>query len=193
MFTLRDARFCTSTIVPYRLLFLNFKLSSAKLSHFSDIWWAFGAIMCLLEPKTGGGGRRVGHFYCLIIYVVEDTGGTPSIYRKPMGPTWSRPLVFSFCPLVQLRSVKPSSLPQTDCSQPYPLTSKFQLYTYTVPKIWNIYYQKWNCAASFPISTIYIHVSGSDLYNPTIGLIWHLYFLYCVRELSGQPQKRLRW
>ncbi len=40
------------------------------------------------------------------------------------------------------------------------------------------------------IPYFYIHVTGIDLYIPTIGLIWNLYFLYCVRELSAQPQER---
>jgi hypothetical protein len=44
----------------------------------------------------------------------------------------------------------------------------------TVPKIWYIYSQKWNCAASFP--NFYTHVSRSDLYIPMIGLIWNIYF-----------------
>ncbi len=42
------------------LLHLNVKLSSSKLSRYSDIWRAFGAIMYLLEPKEGGGRRNVG-------------------------------------------------------------------------------------------------------------------------------------
>ncbi len=33
---------------------------------------------------------------------------------------------------------------------------------------------------------VYIHVSGSDLYIPTIGIIWNL--IYCVTELSSQLQ-----
>jgi hypothetical protein len=41
-------------------------------------------------------------------------------------------------------------------------------------KFWNKYSQKWNCTASFPLP--HSHVSGSDLYIPTIGLIWSLYF-----------------
>jgi hypothetical protein len=52
----------------YRLLYVNLKLSSAKLSHFSNIWKAFGAIMFLLEPKEGD-GRSVGLFYCFILSV----------------------------------------------------------------------------------------------------------------------------
>jgi hypothetical protein len=42
-----------------QLLYLNLKLSSAKLSN------AFGAIMYLVEPKGGEGGRSLGFFYCL--------------------------------------------------------------------------------------------------------------------------------
>ncbi len=56
---------CRCCTVPYRLIFLNFKLSSAKLSRFSDIWQAFGAIMYLLVPK--GGWRSLGLFSCLIL------------------------------------------------------------------------------------------------------------------------------
>ncbi len=40
------------------------------------------------------------------------------------------------------------------------------------------------------VPNVYIHVSGRDLYIPTIGLIWTLYFLYCVRQLLAQPQER---
>jgi hypothetical protein len=40
------------------------------------------------------------------------------------------------------------------------------------------------------VPDFYIHVSGSNLYISTIGLIWNLYFLYCVRELSAQPQEQ---
>ncbi len=42
-------------VVLYRLLYLNLKLSSANLSHFSYNSQASGAIMYLLEPKGGGG------------------------------------------------------------------------------------------------------------------------------------------
>ena len=48
--------------VRYRLLFLNLKLSSSKLSHFSDIGLAFGAIMYLLE-SMGGGGKGAWDFF----------------------------------------------------------------------------------------------------------------------------------
>jgi hypothetical protein len=41
-------------VEPYRLLYVNLKLSSGKLSYSSDIWQAFGAIMYLLEPKSVG-------------------------------------------------------------------------------------------------------------------------------------------
>ncbi len=42
------------------------------------------------------------------------------------------------------------------------------------------------------IPNFYIHVYESYLYIPMMGLIWNLYFpvLYCVRELSTQPQER---
>ncbi len=36
----------------------------------------------------------------------------------------------------------------------------------------------------------YIHVSGSDLYIPTSILSGISIFLYCVRELSAQPQEQ---
>jgi hypothetical protein len=51
-------------VVLYRLLYLNFKLTSAKLSHFGDISQAFGTIV---ELKGGGVGRSMGLFYCLIL------------------------------------------------------------------------------------------------------------------------------
>jgi hypothetical protein len=42
-----------------------------------------------------------------------------------------------------------------------------------------------------PGSNFTIHLSVSDLYIPTIGLIGNLYFpVYCVRELSAQRQER---
>jgi hypothetical protein len=41
-------------VIPYRLLTINWKLSSTKLSNFSDARHAFDAIMCLLEPKGVG-------------------------------------------------------------------------------------------------------------------------------------------
>ncbi len=56
-------------VVPYRLLYLILKISSAKLFNLSGIWRPSGAIMYLLEPKGGGGGRSgrcLGLFYCLI-------------------------------------------------------------------------------------------------------------------------------
>jgi hypothetical protein len=99
-----------------------------------------------------------------------------------MGPTWSRPLVFSFCPLVQLRNVKPSSLPHTDYSQPYSLTSKFQLYIHCSENSKPILPEMKLCGL---VPNFYIHVSGSDLYIPTIGLISNFYFLCCVGELSA--------
>ncbi len=42
--------YCTVTAA---LQYLNLKLSSAKLSHFCQIWRGFGAIMNLLELKGG--------------------------------------------------------------------------------------------------------------------------------------------
>jgi hypothetical protein len=42
-------------VVPDWLLQLYLKLSLGKLSHFSAIWQAFGALMFLLEPKGRGG------------------------------------------------------------------------------------------------------------------------------------------
>jgi hypothetical protein len=44
-------------VILYRLLHSNLKFSSGKLSHFSDIWWALGALMFLLKPKGQGRGR----------------------------------------------------------------------------------------------------------------------------------------
>ncbi len=44
-------------VVPYQLTsdqLLNLKLSSGQQSHFSDIWWACGALMFLLEPRDVG-------------------------------------------------------------------------------------------------------------------------------------------
>jgi hypothetical protein len=48
-------------VVLYRRFYLNLKLSSAKLSYFCDSRrdGLFGAIVYLLEPKGGGGGRSV--------------------------------------------------------------------------------------------------------------------------------------
>ncbi len=41
------------------------------------------------------------------------------------------------------------------------------------------------------VPNFYIHVSRSDLYIPTIGLIWNLCFLVlCERELWAQPQEQ---
>jgi hypothetical protein len=48
------------------MLYLNLKLSSAKLFYFSVMLWGFGAIMYLLEFKGGEGGRSMDLFYCLI-------------------------------------------------------------------------------------------------------------------------------
>jgi hypothetical protein len=39
------------------------------------------------------------------------------------------------------------------------------------------------------VSSFYIHVSGSGLYIPRIGLIFGIsIFLFCMRELSAQPR-----
>ncbi len=51
----------------YWRLCLNLKPSSAKFHHFSYIWLGFHAVMYLLEPKGGGGGRSVGLLYCLLL------------------------------------------------------------------------------------------------------------------------------
>ncbi len=40
------------------------------------------------------------------------------------------------------------------------------------------------------VPSFYIHVSESNLYIPTMGLTWNLYFLYCVREFLAQPQEQ---
>jgi hypothetical protein len=49
-------RFRVYVVVPYHLLYLDLKLLSARLFHFSIISQRFGAIMYLLEPKGKGGG-----------------------------------------------------------------------------------------------------------------------------------------
>ncbi len=54
--------------VPHRLLFLNLKISSRKLSQFTNIWEAFGAVMHLLGPK-GRRGSSVGLLYYFILSV----------------------------------------------------------------------------------------------------------------------------
>ncbi len=41
------------------------------------------------------------------------------------------------------------------------------------------------------VPKIYIHISRSDIYIPTIGLLWNLYFsVLSEKELSAQPQER---
>jgi hypothetical protein len=42
-------------VVMHRLLYLNLKLSSEKLSYFSDIWRTCESLMFLLEPMGRGG------------------------------------------------------------------------------------------------------------------------------------------
>jgi hypothetical protein len=71
-------------VVLYGLLNLNLKLSSAKLSHFSDILRAFGAILYLLEPKGERSGKSVGLFYCLILSGSSYTG---KVYLEKMDPS----------------------------------------------------------------------------------------------------------
>jgi hypothetical protein len=46
----------TYTVVSYTLLYVYLRLSSVKLSHFNDIWRAYGhgALFFLLKPKGGG-------------------------------------------------------------------------------------------------------------------------------------------
>jgi hypothetical protein len=52
----------------YRLLYLNLKLSSAySVPILATSVRLLDAIMYLLELKGGGGERRVGLFYCLIL------------------------------------------------------------------------------------------------------------------------------
>ncbi len=70
--------------VSYRLFNLNLKLSSEKLSHFSNIWRTCGTIMYLLNPKRGGSERSVGLFYCLILsgplillFITSSCGSQP--------------------------------------------------------------------------------------------------------------------
>jgi hypothetical protein len=51
------------------LLYLNLKLSSAySVPILAKSVRLLGAIMYLLEPKGGGGGRSEGLFYCLILF-----------------------------------------------------------------------------------------------------------------------------
>ncbi len=51
---------CPVHILSYGMLFL-----SLKLSHFSDIWLDFSALMFHLEPKGKGGESSLSVFYCL--------------------------------------------------------------------------------------------------------------------------------
>jgi hypothetical protein len=52
-------------------LYLNLKLSSRKLSYFSDIWQAFDALMFLGEPKGQKGEGCMGLLYCFDTLRVE--------------------------------------------------------------------------------------------------------------------------
>jgi hypothetical protein len=61
---------CCSTVLPALLKFEAFII---KASNFSDICQAFGVIIYLLELKGGEGGRSVGLFYCLILFVFATT------------------------------------------------------------------------------------------------------------------------
>ena len=52
-------------VVPYRLLFLNLRISSGKLFHFSDIYRDYVELMFVVEPNGGGRESCEGLFYCL--------------------------------------------------------------------------------------------------------------------------------
>ncbi len=51
-------------------------------------------------------------------------------------------------------------------------------------KIRNIYSQKWNCMALFPIST-FMYLEATYMYIPTIGHIWNLYFPVLLERILG--------
>ncbi len=59
---------------------LNLKLSSGKLSHFSDIWRAFNALMFLFKPKRGAAAWDSGTVW--ILY-----GRKAAIKRQVTGST----------------------------------------------------------------------------------------------------------
>jgi hypothetical protein len=61
--------------------------------------WAFGAIMYLLEPKGGEGGRSMGLFYCLILSFLPSYHTS---YVIPKGVAENR---FEMCILQHRRDV----------------------------------------------------------------------------------------
>jgi hypothetical protein len=44
----------TYYVASFTLLYFFLRLSFRKLSHFSDIWRAYGALFILFKPKGGG-------------------------------------------------------------------------------------------------------------------------------------------